>query len=69
MQHGMQAGPVRDAHPARDPFVPHGQQPAGARRESRVVPVRGGRRDPCGNRLGVLAGVIAVRRSQGLGGP
>ena len=56
MRYGMQAGPVRDAHPAWDPSVPRGQQPAGARRESRAVPVRGGIRDPCGNRLGVLAG-------------
>ena len=57
MQHGMQAGPVRDAHPAWDPSVPRGQQPAGARRESRTGPVRCGIRDPRGNRLGVLAGL------------
>jgi len=54
----MQAGPVRDAHPAWDPFVPRGQQPPGARRESRTGPVRCGRRDPRGNRLGVLAGSL-----------
>jgi len=44
VQHGIRRRiPVRDtrSHPAWDPSVPRVQQQAGARRESRAVPVRG----------------------------
>jgi len=43
-------------YPVWDPSPSRGQKLTGTRRESREGPVGDDIRDPCGNRLGVLAG-------------
>jgi len=50
-------------YPVWDPSASRGQKLTGTRRESREGLVRDDIRDPCGNRLGVLAGVcLSIRQ-------